>query len=117
MDINLVIVITKFSLILLGVFIFAESLVGYLKVKNMAAFNNPGFMGGVFLVACGFTLTKIYPDPQIADLALSGLNLVYCIRLTKTKRFMPWGMLLLLCLIELAFLFYGHFRVTHQFCR
>jgi uncharacterized membrane protein (UPF0136 family) len=56
-----------------------------------------GFAGALALCAA-----RIVFQPYVADILLVALLVVFALRLTKTKKFMPAGMLLVLTIVALA---------------
>jgi uncharacterized membrane protein (UPF0136 family) len=80
------------------VLLVAGGLVGYLKAKSkMSLLMSVGF--AALLVLCA---VRIIPDPMVADIILIVLLIFFGLRVVKTKKFMPMGMMTLLTVLALA---------------
>jgi uncharacterized membrane protein (UPF0136 family) len=81
------------------VLLVVGGLIGYLKAKSkISLYMSVGF-------AAVLTLTRIIPARSgdvIADVIMGVLLIVFAIRLVKTKRFMPAGMMLVLTILMMA---------------
>jgi uncharacterized membrane protein (UPF0136 family) len=73
-------------------------LIGFFKGKSQVSL----IMSVCFAAALSLCATKIIPSRDIADLLLVALLVVFTMRLVKTKKFMPAGMMLIITLIALA---------------
>lgn len=86
--------------VLLWVYILllvSGGLIGYLKAKSMVSlYMSLGFAGALSLCAVG-----ILPR-FLADWLLGALLVVFAIRLIKTKRFIPAGMMLVVTILTMA---------------
>jgi uncharacterized membrane protein (UPF0136 family) len=81
------------------VLLVAGGLVGYLKAKSkMSLLMSVGF--AALLILCA---VKIIPDPNVADIILVVLLIFFGLRVVKTGKFMPMGMMTLLTVLALAF--------------
>ena len=74
-------------------------LIGFLKAKSQVSLiMSCSFAGALVLCATGIINQRVY----IATILLVALLVVFAIRLAKTKKFMPAGMMLALTLATLA---------------
>ena len=73
-------------------------LIGFLKAKSkVSLIMSVGFAAALSLCAAGIVF-----QPYMADVLLAALLVVFAIRVAKTKKFMPAGMLLVITIIALA---------------
>ena len=80
------------------VLLVAGGLMGFLKAKSkMSLFTSLGFAS--LLVLCA---VRIIPDPIIPDIILVVLLIFFGLRVAKTKKFMPMGMMTLATVLALA---------------
>jgi len=80
------------------VLLVAGGLMGFLKAKSkMSLFTSVGF--AALLTLCAM---KTIPDPLVADLILIVLLIFFGVRVAKTKKFMPMGMMTLATVLALA---------------
>ena len=80
------------------VLLVVGGLVGFFKAKSQVSLiMSVGFAAALALCAAGI-IFKAY----VADILLAILLVVFGIRLTKTKKFMPAGMMLVITLLALA---------------
>jgi uncharacterized membrane protein (UPF0136 family) len=80
------------------VLLVVGGLVGFFKAKSQVSLiMSVGFAAALALCAAGI-IFKAY----VADILLAILLVVFGMRLTKTKKFMPAGMMLVITLIALA---------------
>jgi uncharacterized membrane protein (UPF0136 family) len=84
-------------------------LIGFLKAKSKVSL----IMSAAFAAVLSLCAAGIVFQPYMADIFLAALLLVFAIRLAKTKKFMPSGLMLVLTIVTLALraLASGHFRV------
>ena len=81
----------------------AGGAVGFLKAHSkMSLLTSVGFAALLSLCAL-----KIIPDPMVADIILIVLLIFFGMRVAKSKKFMPMGMMAILSLVALALLFVG----------
>jgi uncharacterized membrane protein (UPF0136 family) len=80
-------------------------LIGFLKAKSQVSL----IMSVAFAVALSFCAAGIIFQYYVADILLAILLVVFAIRLTKTRKFMPAGLMLLLTILALAL---RHIRFT-----
>src|SRR6266516_1092450 len=73
-------------------------LIGFLKAKSKVSL----IMSAVFAAALSLCAAGIIFQPYVADILLAALLVVFAMRLVKTKKFMPAGMMLLITLVALA---------------
>ncbi len=67
-------------------------LIGYFKAKSPVSL----IMSVVFAVALALCAAGVIPQAIVADLLLGALILVFVMRLAKTRKFMPAGLMLVL---------------------
>ena len=80
------------ALLLLG------GLMGYLKAKS-----KPSIIAStLFAIALSLCALDIISQDYVADILLGALLLVFGMRLVKTKKFMPAGLMLALTLVALV---------------
>ncbi|HWD94783.1 MAG TPA: TMEM14 family protein [Verrucomicrobiae bacterium] len=80
------------------VLLVVGGLIGFLKAKSkVSLIMSVSFAALLSLCAAGVVFY-----PYVADILLAALLVVFAIRLTKTKKFMPAGMMLILTLVALA---------------
>jgi len=73
-------------------------LIGFFKGKSQVSLMmSVGFAAALSLCAAGIIF-----QPYVADILLAALLVVFAMRLVKTKKFMPAGMMLLITLVALA---------------
>ena len=80
------------------VFLVIGGLIGFLKAKSKVSL----IMSIAFAAALSLCATGIIPEPIVADVLLVALFIVFAMRLMKTKKFMPAGMLLIVTLLALV---------------
>jgi uncharacterized membrane protein (UPF0136 family) len=73
-------------------------MIGFFKGKSPVSL----IMSVGFAVALIFCATGIIFQPYVASLLLAALLVVFAIRLVKTKKFMPAGLMLVLTVVTLA---------------
>ena len=73
-------------------------MIGFFKGKSPMSL----IMSVGFAVALIFCATGIIFQPYVADILLAALLVVFAIRLGKTKKFMPAGLMLVLTVATLA---------------
>jgi uncharacterized membrane protein (UPF0136 family) len=74
-------------------------LIGFLKAKSLISL----VMSLVFAVALAVCAAGVIPQPLVADLLLAALLVVFLLRLAKTRKFMPAGLMLAVTVAALAF--------------
>ena len=91
----------KFANLILWIYIILlviGGLIGFLKAKsNVSLIMSVSFAALLALCAAGIVFQY-----YVADILLAALLVVFAMRLSKTKRFMPAGMMLILTLAALA---------------
>jgi uncharacterized membrane protein (UPF0136 family) len=80
------------------VLLVVGGLIGYFKAKSPVSL----IMSVLFAVALSLCAAGIIFKDYVADIFLAALLVVFAIRLAKTKKFMPAGLMLVLTLITLA---------------
>jgi len=73
-------------------------LIGFFKGKSKVSL----IMSVCFAAALSMCATGIIFQPYVADILLMALLVVFAIRLAKTKKFMPSGLMLVVTLIVLV---------------
>ena len=80
------------------VLLVVGGLIGYFKAKSPVSL----IMSVLFAVALSLCAAGIIFKDYVADIFLAALLVVFAIRLAKTKKFMPAGLMLVVTLITLA---------------
>ena len=80
------------------VLLVVGGLVGFLKAKSQVSL----IMSTAFAAALSLCALGIIFQPYVADILLAVLLVVFALRLGKTKKFMPAGMMLVITLIALV---------------
>ena len=79
------------------VLLVVGGLIGFLKAKSqISLYMSVGFAAALSLCAAGVIF-----QPYVADILLAALFVVFGMRLAKTKKFMPSGMMLIVTLVAL----------------
>jgi uncharacterized membrane protein (UPF0136 family) len=73
-------------------------MIGFLKAGSKVSL----IMSVCFAAALALCVTRIIPNPQFPDILLIALLVVFGIRLAKTKKFMPAGLMLVLTIAALV---------------
>lgn len=80
------------------VLLVVGGLIGFLKAKSqMSLIMSVAFAAALSLCALGIIF-----QPYVADILLALLLVVFAMRLAKTKKFMPAGMMLIVTLTALV---------------
>jgi uncharacterized membrane protein (UPF0136 family) len=80
------------------VLLIVGGLIGYLKAgSKVSLIMSVAFAGALALCALGVVFQR-----YVADILLLALLIVFTMRLTKTKKFMPAGLMLVLTVVALA---------------
>ena len=79
-------------------------LVGFLKAKSRVSL----IMSVSFAAALSLCAAGIIFQPYVADILLAALLVVFAMRLVKTRKFMPAGLMLVITIAALAL---RHFRL------
>lgn len=91
--------IAQYSILVLSILVIIGGVIGFVKGKSKASLI-AGVGSGVLLAICyAITLSDVKIGliaGLVVQLALDG---VFAMRIAKTKKFMPSGMLLILCAI------------------
>jgi uncharacterized membrane protein (UPF0136 family) len=80
------------------ILLVAGGLVGYLKAKSQVSL----IMAASFAAALSLCAAHVISYPHFAEVLLAALLVVFAVRLTKTKKFMPAGMMLAITLAAMA---------------
>ena len=81
------------------VLLFVGGLMGFLKAKSQVSL----FMSAGFAVA--LIITTVLQEPtarHLVNILMAALLIVFTVRLAKTKKFMPAGMMLVITIAALA---------------
>jgi uncharacterized membrane protein (UPF0136 family) len=81
------------------VLLVVGGLIGFFKAKSKVSL----IMSIVFAALLTLCAAGIIFQPYVADILLAALLVVFGMRLAKTKKFMPAGMMLIVTLAALAF--------------
>lgn len=73
-------------------------LIGFLKAKSQVSL----IMSVAFAALLSLCAAGVVFQPYMADILLAALLIVFAMRLAKTKKFMPSGMMLIVTLVALA---------------
>ncbi|PYJ02872.1 MAG: hypothetical protein DME25_14725 [Verrucomicrobia bacterium] len=73
-------------------------LIGFFKGKSKVSL----IMSAAFAAALSLCAVGIIFQPYVADILLAALLVVFAMRLGKTKKFMPAGLMLITTLVALA---------------
>ena len=87
------------------VLLVVGGMIGFLKAKSQVSL----IMSVTFAAMLALCAIGAVFKPYMADIFLAALLVVFAIRLAKTKKFMPSGMMLILTLVALA-LRHVHFQ-------
>jgi len=80
------------------VLLVVGGLIGFLKAKSRVSL----IMSVTFAALLSLCAAHLVFQYYVADILLAALLVVFGIRLTKTKKFMPSGMMLILTLVALV---------------
>lgn len=80
------------------VLLIIGGLIGFFKAKSKVSL----IMSVAFAAALSLCAAGIIFQPYVADILLAALMVVFGMRLAKTKKFMPAGMMLVITLGALA---------------
>jgi uncharacterized membrane protein (UPF0136 family) len=80
------------------VLLLAGGLIGFFKGKSKVSL----IMSAVFAAMLALCAAGIIFQPYVADILLAILVVVFAMRLTKTKKFMPSGMMIVVTIVALA---------------
>ena len=80
------------------ILLVAGGLFGFLKAKSKVSL----IMSVSFAAALSLCAAGIIFQPYVANLLLAALLVVFAIRLTKTHKFMPAGLMLVVTLVTLV---------------
>jgi len=73
-------------------------LIGFFKGKSRVSL----IMSVAFAAALSLCAARVIFLPNVADILLAALLVMFAVRLTKTKKFMPAGLMLVLTLLVLV---------------
>ena len=76
--------------------------IGYFKAKSPVSL----IMSTVFAIALALCATAVIPQAIVPILLLAALVVVFVLRLAKTRKFMPAGLMLVITLAALALVFF-----------
>ena len=81
------------------VLLIGGGLMGFLKSKSQISLITSTVAAAILILS---TMLNYQLGQQVADLVMAALLVVFAIRLAKTKKFMPSGMLLVVTVVALA---------------
>jgi uncharacterized membrane protein (UPF0136 family) len=96
--------IGKFSLLALSLLVGAGGAMGYVKAKSKASLISGLISAALLAAAFGLSFVNAEMGLILGLVVAIALCVVFGIRLKKTGKFMPSGMLLTMCAIESAIL-------------
>jgi uncharacterized membrane protein (UPF0136 family) len=79
-------------------FLVVGGMIGFFKANSRVSL----IMSVAFAAALSLCAADIIFKPYVADILLAALLVVFAMRLTKTKKFMPAGMMLVVTIVALA---------------
>jgi uncharacterized membrane protein (UPF0136 family) len=82
------------------VLLVVGGIIGFVKAKSAVSL----IMSVVFAAALSLVAAGILTVPHLADILLVALLVVFGIRLAKTRKFMPGGLMVVLTAVTLALL-------------
>jgi uncharacterized membrane protein (UPF0136 family) len=94
----------KISLLALGLIVGAGGVMGYVKAKSKASLISGSVSALLLVSAFGVSLVNADAGLIFGLVVSAALCVVFGIRLKKTGKFMPAGLLLILCGAESALL-------------
>jgi uncharacterized membrane protein (UPF0136 family) len=99
------------SIVIFAILVLVGGIMGFVKGKSKASLiagvSSAGLLFWCALTAHGHSQNGI----MRALLVIAVLEGIFVVRLVKTKKFMPSGMMLILCLLEQAFLLWNCSRL------
>lgn len=102
---------TSYSILLLALLVLVGGAIGYKKAKSKVSLIT-GILSAILLVASFWASLQDNFLPAVC--AIACLCVVFLTRLIKTRKFMPAGMLLTVCLAELGYLCLEFIPNSHE---
>lgn len=99
----------QISMLVFGILIVGGGVFGFLKAKSKASLIAGVVSGALMITAYSVSNRNVKQGLLFGAIICSVLAGVFVMRLAKTKKFMPSGMLLILTTIEEFALFLGYF--------
>jgi uncharacterized membrane protein (UPF0136 family) len=99
----------QISMLVYGILILGGGVFGFLKAKSKASLIAGLISGALMITAYSVSNRNVRQGFLFGAIICSVLSAVFLMRLAKTKKFMPSGMLLILTTIEEFALFLGYF--------
>lgn len=96
--------IAKISILILAILVGAGGVVGFLKAQSKASLISGIVSAALLIVAYSISQRNQQQGLILGAVLCVLLCIVFGIRLAKTKKFMPAGLLLALCGAEAAFI-------------
>ncbi|MBX9571493.1 MAG: TMEM14 family protein [Candidatus Obscuribacterales bacterium] len=101
----------QISMLVYGILIAVGGVFGFLKAKSKASLIAGVISGALMITAYSVSNRNLRQGLLFGAIVCSVLAAVFLMRLAKTKKFMPSGMLLILTTIEEFALFLGYFMM------
>lgn len=100
----------EISLLIYAILVTMGGIIGFLKAKSKVSLLS-GIVSGAILLTAYSVSNRNFKDGCLFGLITTGVLLaVFSIRLAKTKKFMPSGLMLILSAIESCLLVYGFIK-------
>jgi uncharacterized membrane protein (UPF0136 family) len=104
-----VIQLAKISLLVLSILMTFGGIIGFLKAQSKASLAAGLISGALLICSYSISMRNSVVGILFGIIIALLLSITFAIRLFKTRKFMPSGMLMLLCIIELLFLAYVNY--------
>jgi uncharacterized membrane protein (UPF0136 family) len=102
----------KISMLVLAVLVAIGGMIGFLKAQSKASLISGVISGGFLATAYSIAGRNAQQGMIFGAVVCAVLCAVFGVRLRKTGKFMPAGMLLILCGIEMIFLCVAIYNAT-----
>jgi|AGTN01.3.fsa_nt_gi Small integral membrane protein len=93
---NALIVIGQYTLIVLAVLVIAGGVMGFKKAGSKASLISGAVSGALLALCFGLSFVQVGPALIGSLVLMVALDAVFAIRLAKTKKFMPAGLMIVL---------------------